>query len=161
LTFTTGTRRLSDGDNSSITKNHHDIHLVYKRGGYRWTAQEDPSIDHNRDFSPRFIRKAHQQHDKIDPVNERMRERILTKLASSRWEPNRSWRRRDGRTMKLIRPTGPALYNENVWTIEDMRTMRYLYSDGLFFQIFMSGLQSFYAKTGTTRVAYTVGRSYQ
>jgi class 3 adenylate cyclase len=46
----------------------------------------------------------------------------------------------------LVLPTGPALYNANVWTSEDMRTMRQLYSDGLFFQNFMSGLQSFYAK---------------
>jgi hypothetical protein len=53
----------------------------------------------------------------------------------------------DGKpTKKLVLPTGPALYNANVWTSEDMRTMRQLYSDGLFFQKFMSGLQSFYSK---------------
>ena len=46
----------------------------------------------------------------------------------------------------LVLPTGPALYNANVWTSDDMRTMRQLYSDGLFFQNFMSGLQSYYAK---------------
>jgi hypothetical protein len=52
----------------------------------------------------------------------------------------------DGRPPKLVLPSGPALYNTNVWTSEDMRTIRQLYSDGLFFQKFMSGLQSFYAK---------------
>lgn len=53
----------------------------------------------------------------------------------------------DGRPVaKLVLPTGPALYNANVWTSEDMRTIRQLYSDGLFFQKFMSGLQSFYSK---------------
>ena len=46
----------------------------------------------------------------------------------------------------LVLPTGPALYNANVWTSDDMRTMRQLYSDGLFFQNFMSGLQSYYTK---------------
>jgi class 3 adenylate cyclase len=50
------------------------------------------------------------------------------------------------RPPKLVLPTGPALYNANVWTSEDMRTIRQLYSDGLFFQKFTSGLQSFYAK---------------
>jgi hypothetical protein len=52
----------------------------------------------------------------------------------------------DGRPPKLVLPSGPALYNQNVWTSEDMRTIRQLYSDGLFFQKFMSGLQSFYSK---------------
>lgn len=52
----------------------------------------------------------------------------------------------DGKVPKLVLPTGPALYNTNVWTSEDMRTMRQLYSDGLFFQKFTSGLQSFYSK---------------
>jgi len=51
-----------------------------------------------------------------------------------------------GKPSKLVLPTGPALYNANVWTSEDMRTIRQLYSDGLFFQKFMSGLQSFYSK---------------
>lgn len=51
-----------------------------------------------------------------------------------------------GTHFQLILPTGPALYNPNVWTSEDMKTIRELYSDGLFFQKFMSGLQSFYAK---------------
>ena len=46
----------------------------------------------------------------------------------------------------LVLPTGPVLYNANVWTSEEMRTIRQLYSDGLFFQKFMSGLQSFYSK---------------
>jgi class 3 adenylate cyclase len=47
---------------------------------------------------------------------------------------------------ELVLPTGPALYNANVWVSEDMRRIRQLYSDGLFFQKFYSGLQSFYAK---------------
>jgi class 3 adenylate cyclase len=51
-----------------------------------------------------------------------------------------------GTAPTLVLPTGPALYNANVWTSEDIRTMRQLYSDGLFFQNFMSGLQSYYAK---------------
>lgn len=52
----------------------------------------------------------------------------------------------DRGTPKLVLPTGPALYNSNVWTSVEMRVMRELYSDGLFFQKFMSGLHSFYAK---------------
>lgn len=52
----------------------------------------------------------------------------------------------DCKPANLVLPTGPALYNANVWTSEDMRTMRQLYSDGLFFQKFTSGLQSFYGK---------------
>jgi class 3 adenylate cyclase len=47
---------------------------------------------------------------------------------------------------ELVLPTGPALYSANVWLSEDMRKIRQLYSDGLFFQKFNSGLQSFYAK---------------
>jgi len=47
---------------------------------------------------------------------------------------------------KLVLPTGPALYNANVWVSEDMRKIRQLYSDGLFFQNFNSGLQAFYAR---------------
>ena len=46
----------------------------------------------------------------------------------------------------LVLPTGPALYNANVWTSDDVRTMQQLYSDGMFFQNFMSGLQSYYTK---------------
>jgi len=56
---------------------------------------------------------------------------------------------KDGETvaaLKLVLPTGQALYNANVWTNEEMRTLRQLYSDGLFFQTFSSGLQSFYSK---------------
>ena len=44
---------------------------------------------------------------------------------------------------ELILPTGPALYNANVWLSEDMRKIRELFSDGLFFQKFNSGLQSY------------------
>ena len=51
-----------------------------------------------------------------------------------------------GKPSKLVLPTGPALYNANVWTSEDMKTIRQLYSDGLFFQKFNSGLQAFYSK---------------
>lgn len=47
---------------------------------------------------------------------------------------------------ELVLPTGPALYNANVWVSEDIRRIRQLYSDGLFFQKFNSGLQSFYAR---------------
>ena len=46
----------------------------------------------------------------------------------------------------LILPTGPTLYNANVWLSEDMRKIRELFSDGLFFQKFNSGLQSYYAR---------------
>jgi class 3 adenylate cyclase len=52
----------------------------------------------------------------------------------------------DNSKPELVLPTGPALYNANVWVSEDMRRIRQLYSDGLFFQKFYSGLQSFYAK---------------
>lgn len=47
---------------------------------------------------------------------------------------------------QLVLPTGPSLYNANVWLSEDMRKIRWLYSDGLFFQKFNSGLQAFYAR---------------
>ena len=47
---------------------------------------------------------------------------------------------------KLILPSGPALYNSNVWVSDEMRTIRQKYSDGLFFQKFNSGLQAFYSK---------------
>jgi class 3 adenylate cyclase len=47
---------------------------------------------------------------------------------------------------ELILPTGPTLYNANVWLSEDMRKIRELFSDGLFFQKFNSGLQSYYAR---------------
>lgn len=49
-------------------------------------------------------------------------------------------------TPELILPTGPALYNSNVWLSEDMRRIRQLYSDGLFFQKFNSGFLAYYAK---------------
>lgn len=51
-----------------------------------------------------------------------------------------------GGPSKLVLPSGLALYTANVWTSEEMRKIRELYSDGLFFQKFMSGLQSFYSK---------------
>jgi hypothetical protein len=47
---------------------------------------------------------------------------------------------------ELVLPTGPALYNANVWLSEDMRKIRQLYSDGLFFQKFNSGFLSYYAR---------------
>ena len=47
---------------------------------------------------------------------------------------------------ELILPTGPTLYNANVWLSDDMRKIRQSFSDGLFFQKFNSGLQSFYAR---------------
>lgn len=49
-------------------------------------------------------------------------------------------------TPELILPTGPTLYNANVWQSEDIRKTRELFSDGLFFQKFNSGLQSYYAR---------------
>jgi hypothetical protein len=49
-------------------------------------------------------------------------------------------------TPELTLPTGPTLYNANVWLSEDMRKIRELFSDGLFFQKFNSGLQSYYAR---------------
>lgn len=51
-----------------------------------------------------------------------------------------------GTKVELVLPTGPALYNPNVWTSEEMKTIRERYSDGIFFQKFTSGLQSFYSK---------------
>ena len=47
---------------------------------------------------------------------------------------------------ELVLPTGPAMYNANVWVNEDMRKIRQRYSDGLFFQKFSSGLHAFYSK---------------
>lgn len=44
----------------------------------------------------------------------------------------------------LVLPRGPALYNANVWSNQDMRKIRERYSDGIFFQKFNSGLQAFY-----------------
>lgn len=52
----------------------------------------------------------------------------------------------DSTPPELVLPTGPALYNANVWISEDIRRIRQLYVDGLFFQKFNSGLQSFYAR---------------
>jgi class 3 adenylate cyclase len=52
----------------------------------------------------------------------------------------------DGPPAELVLPTGPALYNANVWVSEDMRRIRQKYSDGLFFQKFSSGLQAYYAR---------------
>ena len=49
-------------------------------------------------------------------------------------------------TPELILPKGPTLYNANVWLDEEMRKIRELFSDGLFFQKFNSGLQSYYAR---------------
>lgn len=49
-------------------------------------------------------------------------------------------------TPELILPTGPALYNANVWLSDDMRRIRQLYSDGLFFQKWNSGFTAYYAK---------------
>lgn len=47
---------------------------------------------------------------------------------------------------ELVLPTGPALYNANIWRSEQMLKIRAKYSDGLFFHKFNSGLQSFYAQ---------------
>lgn len=47
---------------------------------------------------------------------------------------------------ELVLPTGPAIYNANVWVNEDMRKIRERYSDGLFFQKYSSGLQAYYSK---------------
>jgi class 3 adenylate cyclase len=47
---------------------------------------------------------------------------------------------------ELVLPSGPTLYNANVWLSDDMRKIRELFSDGLFFQKFNSGLQSYYAR---------------
>ena len=47
---------------------------------------------------------------------------------------------------ELVLPSGPTLYNANVWLSDDMRKIRELFSDGLFFQKFNSGLQSFYTR---------------
>jgi hypothetical protein len=50
------------------------------------------------------------------------------------------------RPATLTLPTGPAIYNANVWFNDDMRKIRERYSDGIFFQKFNHGLQSFYNK---------------
>ncbi|CAB9517744.1 whole genome shotgun sequence [Seminavis robusta] len=47
---------------------------------------------------------------------------------------------------ELVLPTGPALYNANIWRSEVMLKIRQKYSDGLFFHKFNSGLQSFYSQ---------------
>eukprot|EP00522_Entomoneis_paludosa_P013153 CAMPEP_0172451694 /NCGR_PEP_ID=MMETSP1065-20121228/9625_1 /TAXON_ID=265537 /ORGANISM="Amphiprora paludosa, Strain CCMP125" /LENGTH=1163 /DNA_ID=CAMNT_0013203661 /DNA_START=207 /DNA_END=3698 /DNA_ORIENTATION=+ len=47
---------------------------------------------------------------------------------------------------ELVLPTGPALYNASVWVSEDMRRIRQLYSDGIFFQKFNAGLNSYYSR---------------
>lgn len=47
---------------------------------------------------------------------------------------------------ELVLPTGPALYNANIWRSEQMLKIRAKYSDGLFFHKFNSGLQSFYTQ---------------
>lgn len=47
---------------------------------------------------------------------------------------------------ELVLPTGPALYNANIWRSEQMLKIREKYSDGLFFHKFNSGLQSYYAQ---------------
>ena len=39
---------------------------------------------------------------------------------------------------KLILPTGATLYNANVWRSEDMRKIRELFSDGLFFKFWFA-----------------------
>lgn len=46
----------------------------------------------------------------------------------------------------LVLPTGTAIYNANVWFTDEMRIIRQRYSDGIFFQKFNAGLQSFYSK---------------
>ena len=46
----------------------------------------------------------------------------------------------------LSLPNGPQLYNASVWVSEDMRRVRQLYSDGIFFQKFNAGLNSFYSR---------------
>lgn len=51
---------------------------------------------------------------------------------------------------ELVLPTGPALYNANVWLSDDMRRIRQLYSDGLFFQQFNSGFLAYYSKDWKT-----------
>ena len=43
-------------------------------------------------------------------------------------------------------PKGPALYSPTFWVKEDMRRIRQLYSDGIFFQKFNSGLNSYYSR---------------
>eukprot|EP00546_Thalassionema_frauenfeldii_P004269 CAMPEP_0178907882 /NCGR_PEP_ID=MMETSP0786-20121207/7615_1 /TAXON_ID=186022 /ORGANISM="Thalassionema frauenfeldii, Strain CCMP 1798" /LENGTH=823 /DNA_ID=CAMNT_0020579725 /DNA_START=877 /DNA_END=3348 /DNA_ORIENTATION=+ len=51
------------------------------------------------------------------------------------------------KTPDLVLPTGPTLYNSNVWLNEDMRKIREKFSkDFPFFQKFNSGLQSFYSR---------------
>jgi hypothetical protein len=50
------------------------------------------------------------------------------------------------KTDLIVLPNGPAIYNANVWFTEDMRIIRQRYSDGIFFQKFNAGLQSFYSK---------------
>lgn len=50
------------------------------------------------------------------------------------------------RPATLTLPTGPAIYSANIWFNEDMRKIRERFSDGIFFQKFNQGLQSFYNK---------------
>eukprot|EP00550_Attheya_septentrionalis_P001799 CAMPEP_0198283324 /NCGR_PEP_ID=MMETSP1449-20131203/2958_1 /TAXON_ID=420275 /ORGANISM="Attheya septentrionalis, Strain CCMP2084" /LENGTH=1153 /DNA_ID=CAMNT_0043979907 /DNA_START=204 /DNA_END=3665 /DNA_ORIENTATION=+ len=47
---------------------------------------------------------------------------------------------------ELVLPTGPQMYSQKVWLTDDMRKIRNKYSDGLFFQNYKSGLNSFYSR---------------
>lgn len=47
---------------------------------------------------------------------------------------------------ELVLPTGPAVYAASVWVSEEMRNIRQLFSDGIFFQKFNAGLNSYYTR---------------
>ena len=51
---------------------------------------------------------------------------------------------------ELVLPSGPSLYNRQVWLSKDMKRMREKYVRGLFFQKYQAGLQAFYSKDWIT-----------
>ena len=46
---------------------------------------------------------------------------------------------------ELVLPTGPAVYNQNVWLQEDMRRIRHQYTS-VVFETFNTGLTRYYAR---------------
>ena len=50
------------------------------------------------------------------------------------------------KTQRLVLPTGPVFYNQNVWKSEEIIKIRSKFEDGLFSRKFNSGLKAFYRK---------------
>mmetsp|Transcript_40236 Transcript_40236/g.60988 ORF Transcript_40236/g.60988 Transcript_40236/m.60988 type:complete len:509 (+) Transcript_40236:2758-4284(+) len=47
---------------------------------------------------------------------------------------------------ELVLPTGPAQYNQSVWSSDDIKEIRKKFSGGFFFAKFKAGLQSYYTR---------------